>query len=54
MLKVANDSQLVTKRQKKVPYSAKFWRGKFWRVNRFRILAVENVGEFTVAYISYF
>ena len=26
----------------------------FWRPDRFRVLAKESVGEFTIAYISYF
>ena len=27
---------------------------KLWRIDRFRVLARENVGGFTIAYISYF
>ena len=29
------------------------YSAKFWRIDRFRVLAGENVGDFAVAYISY-
>ena len=37
-----------------IPYSAKFWQGKTLANQSFQSLARENVGKFTIAYISYF
>ena len=37
-----------------VPYSAKHWRGKTLANRSFQSFGEENVGEFTIATISYY
>ena len=45
-------SNLITHQYCYIPYSTKFWGAKLWRVDRFRVLAGGNVGEFTIANIA--
>ena len=39
---------------KHTPYSTKFWQGKTWANQLFQSFGKENIGEFTIANISYF